>query len=368
MNNPFGDFIVYEPQLVHAEPKKKWDDPIYKQPIIGTVKKDGSYYRLVKENNQVFLFSRTISKKTGFYAEKIDNVPHLKQWAEKYLPNGTCIIGEIYYPFGQSKDTTTVMGCLPQKAVEVQEAKGKIHFYIHDILKYNGYDYVINSVPYGRRYSAICKYFDIETPLIDEIDIAKCVDNTYCDLREVTERYLHMGEEGMVFRLENSIYVPGKRPVNNTWKVKQHVDSIDFVIIDLLEPEKEYTGKELDTWPFWEKLNGERLWLDRTHNGVVTDDLKRPITKDYYYGWYNALSVGAYDSAGNLVPIGRVSSGLTDEDKIAMTRYPNSFIGKVCSLSCMSIDKENKTFRHPAFVALHPGKDATQCRIDEIFE
>lgn len=367
MNNPFGDFIVYEPQLVHTEPKKKWDDPIYNKPIIGTVKKDGSYYRLVKENNQVFLFSRTVSKKTGFYAEKINNVPHLKKWAEEYLPNGTCLIGEIYYPGCQSKDTTTVMGCLPQRAIEVQEAKGNIHFYIHDILKYNGYDYVINQVPYGRRYSDVCKYIDIQTPLIPEIEIAKCVDNTYCDLRQVTENYLHRGEEGMVFRLENSIYVPGKRPVNNMWKVKTHIDSIDLVILDLLEPEKEYTGKELATWPFWEGVNGEKIWRGQNSFDTIADNLKMPITKDYYYGWSNALSIGAYDSNGNLVNVGRVSSGLTDEDKIDMKNNPMNWVGSVCAVSCMSIDKENHTLRHPALVAHRTDKNPSECKIDEIF-
>ena len=365
MNNPYGDFLVHEPQLVHAEPKKKWDDPIYKEKIIGTVKEDGSYYRLVKENNQVFLFSRTISKKTGFYAEKINNVPHIKKWAEKYLPNGTCIIGEIYYPGGQSKDTTTVMGCLPQKAVEVQEDKGNIHFYIHDILKYNGYDYVANSITYDRRYSDICKYIDIQTPLIEEIEVAQCIDNTYCDLRKITEQYLHDGEEGMVFRLENSLYVPGKRPSGNTWKVKQHEDSLDFVILHLLKPEKEYTGKELSTWHLWETKDGRKIYVDKDSSDF--EDCICPVTKDYYYGWYNAFSIGAYDENGKLITIGRVSSGLTDQDKISMTQNPDEWVGTVCSISCMSVDKENKTVRHPAFVAHHPAKDTRECRIKEIF-
>ena len=129
--------------LVGAKPKN-YRDILKNEKVIGNIKKDGYFYQLIKENNQVYLFSRTVSKVTGIYAEKIENTPHLKEWAEKYLPNGTVLIGEIYYPGGTSKDVTKVMGCLPEKAIERQANDfGLIHFYLHDILKYNGEDFVL---------------------------------------------------------------------------------------------------------------------------------------------------------------------------------------------------------------------------------
>ena len=139
---------IYPAMLVGAAPKN-WQEVLKTEKIIATTKKDGAWYQLVKENNQVYLFSRSKSKVTGFYSEKIANVPHLAEWAMENLPNGTHLIGEIYYPGGKSNDATKIMGCLPEKAIERQEGEyGYIHYYIHDIVKYNGEDYVLNQLDY----------------------------------------------------------------------------------------------------------------------------------------------------------------------------------------------------------------------------
>ena len=353
LNNPYGKFEVYEPQLVHKAPDNGFDSELYNQPIIASYKKDGAYYRLCKYENKVYLFSRTVSKKTGYYAEKIDNVPWLKEWAAKYLPNDSCIIGEIYYPGESSKDVVSIMGCLPEKAQERQDTKGNIHFYIHDILQYAGYDYVKNGVEFKKRfYDVVRKIFE-GTPHPNELELATYMDTTEkYDLEEFLYNALSAGEEGVVFRSASGLYLPGKR--NKTmWKVKEHIDSLDFVIRELLKPEKEYTGKCPESWPYW-----------------IADDFgnEMPVTKDYYDGVYNALSIGLYDSDGKLVPIGRVSSGITDEMKVDMRDNPEKYLGKVCSISCMSVDKEKKTLRHPCFESTHCEKNAYECTIQSVFD
>lgn len=362
MGNNYS-FNVYDPMLVGAKPNN-YRDLLKNEKIIGTIKKDGYFYQLVKENNQVYLFSRSKSKVTDFYSEKIDNVPHIKQWAMDNLPNGTCLIGEIYYPGGTSKDVTKIMGCLPERAAERQAGEyDNIHYYLHDILKYNGYDYVINEIPYSRRYSDLCSNIDISTPLIPEIEVACCYDNTYLDLEKTVYDKLDEGEEGMVFRTENGLYLPGKRRPQIMFKIKQEVDNLDFVIIDVLDPEEVYTGKEIETWPYWINQYGRR----QLRVNIPDEELKYPITKAYYFGWKNAFEVGAYDSDGKLVSTGRVASGITDEMKADMADNPENYIGKVCEIQAMSVDKDNLTFRHPIFVQMRPDKDAKQCRISEIF-
>lgn len=344
MNN--NNFIVYKPMLVAKAPNNL-NEIFEKEKIIGTIKKDGYWSQLIKENNQVYLFSRSISKKTKFYSNNINKVPHLKEWATNNLPNGTCLIGEVYYPQKTSKDVTSILGALDEKAIKRQEDEyGYLHFYIHDILKWNGEDYVINKVDYSHRYSNLCLHVDIETPLIPEIEIAECYDNTYLNLQRIISQVIDNGEEGMVFRYENGLYLPGKRKANIMFKVKEQVDSLDFVILDLLDPEKEYTGKELKTWKYYK------------------DDV--PVTKDYYMGWKNALSVGAYKD-GELVYVGRVASGLTDEMKAHMTKEPDLYIGSVCEIQAMSIDKERKTFRHPRLISMRFDKNPNECQLDEIF-
>lgn len=339
---------IYPAMLVGKAPKN-YEDMLKNTPIIGTVKKDGYFSQLVKDENEVHLYSRSISKKTGFYSDNIDKVPHIKDWAMNELPNGTCIIGEVYYPNGTSKNVTSVLGALPEKAIERQKGEyGKIHFYMHDILAYNGEDYVMNKVTYDYRYSHLCEHIDIATPLIPELEVARCYDNAYLDLNKVIIDKLAAGEEGMVFRVENGLYAPGKRQPKVMFKIKQAQNDIDFVITEVLPPEYLYTGKESETWGYKDK------------EGNL-------ITKAAYYGWAGALRLGAYDNAGNLVSVGRVSSGLTDNLKADLAANPDKYIGTVVEVNCMSLDKGNKTMRHCYLSRLRADKPAQDCKLEEIF-
>lgn len=334
--------------LVGKAPKN-YEDMLKNTPIIGTVKIDGYWSQLVKDNNEVHLYSRTVSKKTGYYSDNIDKVPHIKDWAMNELPNGTCIIGEVYYPNGTSKNVTSVLGALPEKAIERQKGEyGKIHFYMHDILAYNGEDYVMNNMTYDYRYSNLCEHIDIATPLIPELEVARCYDNAYLDLNKVTIDKLAAGEEGMVFRVENGLYAPGKRQPKVMFKIKQAQNDIDFVITEVLPPEYLYTGKESETWGYKDK------------EGNL-------ITKAAYYGWAGALRLGAYDNAGNLVSVGRVSSGLTDNLKADLAANPDKYIGTVVEVNCMSLDKGNKTMRHCYLSRLRADKPAQDCKLEENF-
>ena len=326
---------------------------------IGQEKIDGAFYQLEKtDDGRVYLFSRAISKKTGELSEKIANVPHIKEWAEQ-LPNGTTLIGEIYVPGGKSNDTTKIMGALPEKAIERQK-DNPIHYYVHDMIRYNGKSLI--DTDFEHRYSDLCEHIDIECDNPDWLRVASSF--TGYDMYKTIQRYLDGGSEGCVIKLKSGLYLPGKRPVWN-FKVKEQVDSLDFVILDLLDPEKEYTGKERNTWKYYESCLGHKEIIE-PGPGLTTCELKTPVTKDYYMGWKNALSVGAYKN-GELVYVGRVASGLTDEMKAHMTKEPELYIGSVCEIQAMSIDKERKTFRHPVFLRLRPDKNPNECQLYEIF-
>lgn len=327
---------------------------------IGQEKIDGAFYQLEKtDDGHVYLFSRAISKKTGELSEKIANVPHIKEWAEQ-LPNGTTLIGEIYVPGGKSNDTTKIMGALPEKAIERQK-DNPIHYYVHDMIRYNGKSLI--DTDFEHRYSDLCEHIDIECDNPDWLRVASSF--TGYDMYKTIQRYLDNGSEGCVIKLKSGLYLPGKRPVWN-FKVKEQVDSLDFVILDLLDPEKEYTGKEIKTWKYYESSLGYKEIIESGSGGWTTSELKTPVTKDYYMGWKNALSVGAYKD-GKLVYVGRVASGLTDEMKAHMTKEPDLYIGSVCEIQAMSIDKERKTFRHPRLINMRFDKNPEECQLDEIF-
>ena len=50
-----------------------------------------------------------------------------------------------------------------------------------------------------------------------------------------------------------------------------------------------------------------------------------------------------------------------------MAENPNKYIGKVVALDCMSIDKKERTLRHPVFKEFREDKPAKDCLISEIF-
>ena len=102
------------------------------------IKKDGFWYQFVKGENTSYLFSRNTSVATGLLTEKIANVPHIEK-ALSILPKDTILVGEIYVPGGTSKDTTRIMGCLPEEAIKRQENEGLVHYYVHDQYDNNSY-------------------------------------------------------------------------------------------------------------------------------------------------------------------------------------------------------------------------------------
>ena len=315
----------------------------------GQIKKDGYWYQFEKHEHYSYLFSRSASTVTKLQSEKSANVPHIME-ALSVLPKDTILIGEIYYPGGSSKTVTTIMGCLPKKAIERQNGKsGLIHYYIHDIIMFNGLDFVKNKVSNYDRYRILQKIFEKYNLANDYIELAEAwTDNLYSRVGMA----LAAGEEGMVIKVKDGIYEPDKRPL--TMLKAKKVDFIDAIIIGFEEPTKEYYGKEIQNWNHWiQNENGQPI----------------AVTKPYYMGWHNSrIKIGAYDNKGTLVEIGTIHSGISDEMKEDMTNNPNKYLNKVCSIQCMELDKKEHTIRHGFFKYMRDDKDIIDCQIEDIFK
>ena len=315
----------------------------------GQIKKDGYWYQFEKHEHYSYLFSRSASTVTKLQSEKSANVPHIME-ALSVLPKDTILIGEIYYPGGSSKTVTTIMGCLPKKAIERQNGKsGLIHYYIHDIIMFNGLDFVKNKVSNYDRYRILKKIFEKYNLANDYIELAEAwTDNLYSRVGTA----LAAGEEGMVIKVKDGIYEPDKRPL--TMLKAKKVDFIDAVIIGFEEPTKEYYGKEIQNWNYWiQNENGQ----------------PGAVTKPYYMGWHNSrIKIGAYNNKGILVEIGTIHSGISDEMKEDMTNNPNKYLNKVCSIQCMELDKKEHTIRHGFFKYMRDDKDIIDCQIEDIFK
>lgn len=328
------------PQLIN-KPKSEADlhQRLVSGDYFGEVKKDGALYQIVKDvNGEVFLFSRTISKKTGFYVNKIDNVPHIKEWAIDCLPNDSILLGEIYYPGLTSKDVTKVMGALPDKAIARQN-NNPIHYYIHDILRWQGISFLSKSNI--ERYEIL---LDVPIYPYEELPWLEMTEAYTDNLPAILESVFAAGEEGMVFKKKDGLYLPGKRPTYNV-KAKTE-DTVDAFITGFVAPEKEYTGKEVEHWEYWK-------------DGI-------PVTKSYYFNWHAGIVVSVYDQMGHAINIANVTSGMTDFLRKDMAEHPENYLGKVVEVQCMSVDKDALTLRHPRLVRIRNDKQAKECNLSSL--
>ena len=64
------------------------------------------------------------------------------------------------------------------------------------------------------------------------------------------------GEEGVVLKKKDFPYQPGKRPAWSSVKVKKH-DTVDVIIGGFEDATKEYNGKDLPGWIYWEQPDGD---------------------------------------------------------------------------------------------------------------
>lgn len=366
---PGAEDLMIQPMLIWTLPSNKKDklsEICASGEYFATEKIDGALYQFCRTDKGNYLFGRTVSVKNGLLTNKIDNVPHIES-ALSCLPCGTVIVGEIYVPGGTSKNVTSIMGCLPAEAIKRQDKQGKIKYYLHDMIFYDGED--MQSWGAKARYQKLVEAWN-EFHL-EQFDFLRLAESFDTDIEERLSQILSAGGEGIVLKKKDAPYSEGKRPAWATIKCKQ-MDTIDLVCTRAIEATKEYTGKELETWPYWQERserdqNGEYTWLssegqyyeDYLHNPHIY----RPVTKPYFYGWKTAIGIGAYDDEGNLKEIGTVSSGLTDE----MRAHLDDYIGKVVALQCMSIDRKEKTLRHPIVKAWRDDKNAAECKLSEVF-
>ena len=235
---------MYEAQKISKGTESLLKSACNSGEYFGELKKDGYWYQYEKYEHNSYLFSRSASTVTGLQSEKSANVPHIVN-ALSSLPDGTILVGEIYYPNGSSKNVTSIMGCLPTKAIERQNGSyGKIHYYIHDILMYKNIDFVESKTNNWTRYNILKKIYYLHG--LDKYDFLELAAAETEDLYSQIGDALAAGEEGMVIKKKDGIYEPGKRPT--TMLKAKKVDFIDAVVIGFEEPTKEYYGKEIESW------------------------------------------------------------------------------------------------------------------------
>lgn len=334
------------------------------------LKRDGASYVWAKDlDGSVHLYGDKISKKTGKIIDKIDNVPHMKQFAEEYFPLGTALLVEmcahVNYATGEPVPKTKsayvngIMLCTPKKAAERQAQYGVMEAYLFDVLFWSDTD--IASMDCAGRIThmeSIFKGLHAEAACDgDKAEWFTMAESIYKNKDEVIAEWLANGEEGGVLKLLHSmgrlsakhylrqIGETAARPMHVCYKIKQ-VDQVDVFITGIEMPTSEYTGQ----------IENAKYFSD----GM-------PVNRLYALGYANAFAVGCIDEEGNIRHVGTVASGLNDEMRKDMAENPENYIGEVIAVTCMSVDKEARTLRHPRFTQMRPDKAAVDCTISEVF-
>ena len=337
----------------------------------GAEKKDGYFAKLIKdEDGNIILYSRSRGV-NGKFADKHEWVPHLNPFFGA-LPNGTCLLGELYFPSAPgSRNVTTIMGCLKEKAIDRQNKGEKLHFYAFDCLAWNGHSF-LNSAALIRfgQIQNLSVIFDFEYTSFATYYSGK-------ELWSMLQEVLARGDEGVVITHKDGKYEPGKRPSKTTLKIKKELkQTIDcFFTGRGSAPTKEYTGKEIETWKYWEntmtgvKIEGE--CYNEYKNGAAFI----PVTKGYFYGWYGSLEIGVLrHKVGSkckirgevfedteVYPIGWLS-GITDE----MKADPDKIAFIPMEVTAMEYDDFNHTLRHGKMVGWRKDLTLKDCTLEKI--
>ena len=387
----YEDALIIEPMKINHIPKGKehmLPSLCENGEYFCQLKKDGYWYMFEKTKNNSYFFSRNKSVETGTLTEKSANVPHIME-VLNHLPAGTIIIGELYYPGKTSKDVTPIMGSLPEKAIERQQGDyGYLHYYVHDMIYYKGKD--LTSYGAGVRYSLLKKVYELylfDSYTINGKQFIELAHSATKNIEDLIQLAFDMGEEGVVLKKRTAPYSPGKRPAWDTIKIKQTA-TCDAICIGFNEPTMEYegkltigpnyTGEDAGLWPYWcicrydlktnKIISSEKVSLGTRKVVRGIDYATIPVTKAYYYGWKTSMNIGAYDDNGNLISIGSVSSGLTEELQADFSINGHiKYVGKVVELSGMQKNNEAHTLRHFFFKRFRDDKDASECTIKNIF-
>ena len=372
------DFGEMEAMKYYAPPstwsdEKKRDNArakIYSGDWLGAEKKDGYFAKLIKdEDGNIILYSRSRGV-NGKFADKHEWVPHLQPFFDA-IPNGTCLLGELYFPSQPgSRNVTTIMGCLKEKAIARQEKGEKLHFYIFDCLAWNGRNLFKEKAI--TRFELINATMDLRN---SHVSTAK-----YCkgaDLWSMLQEILARDDEGVVITHADGLYEPGKRPSKTTLKIKKELkQTIDCFFTGIgSAPTKEYTGKEIETWKYWQnQITGEKI------NAEMYKEYKAgcpivPITKGYYNGWYGSLEIAVFRHREGsrckindieyhdteVFPIGWLS-GLPDE----MKADPKKYAFKPIEVTAMEYDPWSHSLRHGKMVGWRKDLGIGDCTLDKI--
>lgn len=307
------------------------------------------------------LFSRRISKKTNWYAENSDSVPHLRDLKTPLHLHDTILDGEMRIDGREFKDVSSTLNCKWDEAILRQSHLGYITFHAFDIIYYKGV--YIAKMPLMKRKELLRKVVEeLNDPyVLEEIytDNTIVIDNKTLTKKEWYEHIVQNGGEGMMLKSKYGTY---KHTRGREYTKYKKYDTWDVVILDFVEPTREYTGKEIDTWEYWEG--------------------NTPVTKHYAMKWIGTVRYGVIITQQELEKLQKANpkekfvteviqnklylevgecSGMNEDTRMYMTRNRDTLIGQVIEVGANELIKKTGKLRHPRFIRFRTDKENDRC-------
>ena len=321
---------------------------------IFSLKTDGNWARTIWQDGEVLIQSRTISKKTGMYGEFQEKVLFTEA-IQNAFTDTTMLLGEIYLEGGRDKDVGTILRCNTDKALSRQTGDKILRYRIFDCWYYNGID--LTNAPITERIKYLPKAAEaINSNLVSYTKYYEAKIDTFFDrLNSIFEK----GGEGVVLYHRNSVPCEGPTPAWQTLKVKQEMEfDADCFIYGVEPAEKNYTGKEIESWQYWmNDKTGEKI-LGNMYPEFIRGSMIIPITKYWYYDYPGAIKCAVWDENHEPIILCKCS-GITEEMRAGLRdnyddwhMCPVKISGMMLSETFNKDGKKEYSIRHPKLVSI----------------
>ncbi len=305
---------------------------------------DGNFTRAVITKDRNALQTRGISKVTGTYSELQDKVFFWDAVVNAFQNGDTVILGELYLSGGRDKDVGAICRCLTPKA-RARQKDQKLEWKIFDVLALDGRDMINEPIEVRSKYieQVVAR---INHPLVTGVPYHEMNNKFFDELNEIFAR----GGEGAVCYRKHIVYTPDKRTSAwDTVKVKQEItDYIDCVIMDVVPCEKNYNGDDMAHWTMWKNTRTGEIVQGEYFSAYQLGEPYIPISRNYFYNYPGAMTVGVYNDKHELIPLCNVA-GLTDELKARLRDDFDSLYLCPVSIGGMMISNTDSglSIRHP---------------------
>ena len=378
-----------EPMLAKELPFESWGEYFKNSNYIVEEKLDGTRATIHFTDRGVRIFSRRVSKKTGWFCENSDSLPHIRDMKFPRELVGSVLDCEMFIPNQAFKEVSSTLNCLYDKAIKRQEELGKIVCNVFDILQFSKFN--LEKAPLKVRKKLLSFTIKaLNSDYIVEVPYLRC--NTL-DVYDYFRNIVDRGGEGLILKPLDLPYRQGMRG-KEYLKIKK-ILSKDCIIIRFSEPTKDYEGKfpVPEKWQYWETNEGDIFDTSKeeqlkTLKKYFYPDMCIPVSKYYFENWVGNIVFGViiddedYDylyklkqetkksfnlyREGTVLPKNTVleigeCGGFDEEMREYLTKNKSKLVGSVVEVKANEIFKDTGRLRHPRFMRLRPDKNAEEC-------